>query len=269
MQKPAMIGTLLVAMAILVPFARADSAFLGAVMLCFESNDLSSVEVQVAAKRQADPQSREAQWAEAEVLRRRHALAASEALLTPLLQREPADCRATVSLARIRFDQARFMDALKLARAVTGQQPETMDRTTLAMAFALSGGAEGMLAHHGGVWDKLSFGRSAIRAMGKAAGLGPDVPEILYARGSFALIAPAVGGGNLEAAVTLLQSAVERAPWHAEAWARLAQAYRAQGDTVRAEACMAKALNLDPESPLVKDVRDGTGIFGRVAGSGR
>ena len=68
--------------------------------------------------------------------------------------------------------------------------------------------------------------------------------------GSYYLLAPFFAGGDKKKALAYLEKAVKADLYFADAYVRLAQAWREKGDKVRHDFYLGKALELDPQNEL-------------------
>ncbi len=87
-----------------------------------------------------------------------------------------------------------------------------------------------MIARYGGPLSKVLNGTAVFPLLKKAESLQPDCAEVLFGPGNFYFPAPVVTGGNKKKALDYFERAVRRDPLFADAYARLAQTYRALGD---------------------------------------
>ena len=96
---------------------------------------------------------------------------------------------------------------------------------------------------------------------GKPPELQPDDPAVLFGLGSFYLLAPGIVGGNIDKAKSYLERAVSTDPFFADAYVRLAQVYKAKGDSKKFEEYLKRALEIDPQNALARYARSKTCKF--------
>jgi len=210
-----------------------------------------------------------ATWGQAEVLHRRQRDEAADELLSKVLAAQPQFAPARVTRARIRFVAGRFEECLEAAEQVVAQGRDNIDDGSAMRALLLVGAARGMLAHEGGWLARVRHGRHVKRNIDAAAAIRPDAPEVLIARGGFHATAPDWAGGDMDQARTCFRRAVEVAPKMAEAHVRLAAALLAEGDREGYRRHLEKAVELDPDDPMVRDVTSGRCRFIALPTAGR
>ncbi len=203
------------------------------------------------------PGSAEFLWGKAEVLRRRHQAAGSRKMLEQIIRTDPAFAPAYNSLAYVKYTLMDFSGSVALAYKVIAMGREKVDLSNYVRAYLMAAGGRGMLAHYGGVLSKVVNGTAVFPNLKKAESLQPDSPAVLFGMGSFYFLAPAVAGGNRKKALGYLERAVRADPLFADACVRLAQVYRALGDTAKYEEYLSKALRIDPDNILASDERSG------------
>jgi tetratricopeptide (TPR) repeat protein len=212
-----------------------------------------------------DPSSVEAQWGLAEALRRRKEIKESESLLVKIMKSSPEFSPAYISLAYIRYTQADFKEAIRLALKVKKQGRDNVDLSNYARAHAIFAGAKGMIASRGGPLSKLINGTQVLPNLKKAEGLQPDSPAVLFGLGSFYFLAPRIAGGNVAKALEYLERAIAADPLFADAYVRLAQIYKSNGDDKKYKFYINKALEIDPDNELARDEIAGICKFNCVA----
>jgi tetratricopeptide (TPR) repeat protein len=203
------------------------------------------------------PPTIEAQWGLAEILRRKHQIEESQDILNRLVKSHPEFSPAYISLAKIKFTQMDFVTSVELASKVIQRGTSNVDRGTYARAHLMIAGANGMIAHNGGLLSKISHGRSVLPNLKSAHKLLPDDPEVLFGLGSFYLLAPSLVGGSTNKALHYLGKAVVIDPLFADAYVRLAQAYKKKGDDGKYHKYLHKALEIDPQNVLAHDIESG------------
>jgi tetratricopeptide (TPR) repeat protein len=210
--------------------------------------------------RSVDPQSMPALWGEAEVLRRQHKLAESLLILDTVIEKSPAFYPAYITKAYISYLQGDFKGAVLLAQRVI-ENKEKIDRDTHVRALVILAGARGLIAHYAGPVAKLLTGTSVLPTLKKAEKIEPGSAVVKLSLGAFYLLAPRAAGGNAVLARKYLQDAIEADPLLADAYVRLAQAYKAAGDDKKYNAMLKKAQKIDPGNELARDVSSGRCFF--------
>jgi tetratricopeptide (TPR) repeat protein len=209
----------------------------------------------------AAPDMPAARWGQAEVLRRAHELEESRMMLDEILAKDPVFYPAHLSRGYIAFMQGDFSATAKHAGAVMFRPEGEVDTSNYVRACSMYSGAKGMLAHYGGPMAKVTNGSVVLSTLKKAQRLQPEAPAVLFGLGSFYLLAPKFGGGDLDHAIEYLEKAVAADPLFADAYVRLSQAYKKKGNAAGATKSMEKALALDPKNELARDVSTGTCRF--------
>jgi tetratricopeptide (TPR) repeat protein len=202
------------------------------------------------------PETIEARWGEAEVMRRKHNLEKSEAVLNEVIQANPAFSPAYISLAYIKYTQMDFKQSVSLAYKVIRQESPNVDLSNYTRAYLLVGGGRGMLAHYGGPVSKIANGTAVLSNLKKAESLQPDSPGVLFGLGSFYFLAPGLAGGNKGKALGYLERAVAQDPLFTDAYVRLAQFYKNKGDTAKYRIYLEKAAEIDPQNTLLLDTKN-------------
>ena len=208
-----------------------------------------------------DPRSTAAKWGLAETLRRQNKLDESQKLLEVIIQSAPAFSPAYISLAYVKYTRLDFKTTVELARKVIGQGRDAVDLSNYTRAYLLFAGGKGMLASTGGIFAKIGEGTQVLPNLKKAEKLQPDSPAVLFGLGSFYFLAPGIAGGNIDKAKGYLERAVSLDPLFADAYVRLAQVYRAKGDSQKFEEFLSRALEIDPQNTLAGDARSKTCKF--------
>ncbi|HQJ15612.1 MAG TPA: hypothetical protein PLJ26_03930 [Candidatus Omnitrophota bacterium] len=204
-----------------------------------------------------DPQSVEGIWGKAEVMRRDHRYDQAEDLLVGIIEIDPDFCPAYLSLAYIRFAQARFEDSANYALTVVRKNSRDVDTSTYARAHLIYAGAKGMISYFGGPMSHFINGIIVMPTLREAQEMKPDSPEVLFGFGCYYLLAPRGMGKNIRLAQYYLERLVEDEPLFPDGFARLAQVYKIQGDQKRYEQMLNTALELDPRCELALDIKNG------------
>ncbi|HAJ56524.1 MAG TPA: hypothetical protein DCL35_02010 [Candidatus Omnitrophica bacterium] len=213
-----------------------------------------------------DPDAYEAAWGRAEVLRRQHKAKESEEIISGILKAHPRFAPANITLASIRYTQLDFRAAARFASRVFGLTRQEVDDGSLVRAYVIYGLAKGMLAHYGGPLSKTIDGLASAPPLKRAEKLRPDDAIVLFGVGSYYLLAPVVAGKDLDKAEKYLKDAVVSDPLFVDAFVRLAQVYKAKGDSDKYREYMDRALAVDPESELALDIDSGACRFVCPAG---
>ncbi|MBM3249565.1 MAG: tetratricopeptide repeat protein [Candidatus Omnitrophica bacterium] len=199
-----------------------------------------------------DPSCLDCRWAEAEILRRRHEYQRSEELFRKVLEKDPGHIPSLIGLSYVLYKADDSKSAQKILDEVL--KKKGLKRQDEAFAYMVRGAVNSGLAKKG-FFSRIKYG---VRIKGnflKAASLAPEMPEVHLALGSFYLFAPAIVGGDLDAAIKELETALSLAPDFATACGRLAQAYAVKGDLVKYELYLERARELDPENETLKEIR--------------
>lgn len=202
-----------------------------------------------------EPESIEARWGKAEVLRRRHDLETAEKMLKQIIKEEPRFSPAYITLAYIKYIQMDFEQSVRLALKVIQQGRKNVDLSNYVRAYSLYAGAKGMIAHYGGPLSKAINGTAVKPNLDKAQSLKPDTAGVLFGLGSYYLLAPGLAGGDKNKAEEYLKKAVEVDPLLADAYVRLAQLYNSRGERAKYDFYLNKALQIDPASELALDTK--------------
>lgn len=206
---------------------------------------------------QSDPDECAYQWGLAEMLRRDYQIPESKKILEQVIARCPQFPSAHMTLAYIKFNALDFNGAVASASKVAHMPPSQVDTSNLVRAYMLIGGAKGMIAHYGGPLSKFINGPQVLPNIRKAQKLKPDNPGVYFGLGCYYFLAPGIAGQNTFKAIEYFKKAVEADPMFADAYVRLAQAYRVQGDVAEYENHMRKALELEPKNILALDAQSG------------
>jgi len=236
--------------------ARAEDQYILGLVYLNEHKDAEAGKV-FDKLRALDPKAPEFLWGKAEVLRRGHNILESRMMLEALIKDAPDYAPAYNSLAYIKYTLMDFKGSIALADKVISLGRDNVDLSNYVRAYLLVAGGKGMMAHYGGTISKIVNGTAVFPNLKKAESLQPDSPAVLFGLGSFYFLAPGIAGGNRGKALEYLRRAVNADPFFADAYVRLAQAYRAMGDKNKYEEFLAKALRIDPDNILASDERTG------------
>jgi len=202
-----------------------------------------------------DPQYYPPKWGIAEVMRRQHQLKEAQILSEEVIKGHPDFSPAYITLAYLEYLKLNLNQAVNLAGVVIEQGRKNVDLSNFSRAFLIYGGAKGLIAHRGGPLSKILNGTAVLPALKKAQKLQPDSAAVLLGLGSFYVLAPGFGGGDLDKGMELLQKAIKVDPKLADAYARLAQAYKIKGDPAKYMEYLNKALEIDPGNELALDTQ--------------
>jgi len=208
-----------------------------------------------------DPASVEGRWGVAEVKRRRHEEASAKKELQDIIRMNDQFFPAYLSLAYIYFNEGNFQDTVRLMGFVLNHGREKIDIDNYARAHLLFAGAKGMIAHRGGPVVKLIHGTQVLPNIKRAQKLLPNSAMAYFGLGAFYLLAPSIAGGDLDKAEEALLAAIKADPKLADAYVRLAQAYKAKGDEAKYNYYLEKALAIDPKNVLANDIKSKTCRF--------
>ncbi len=203
-----------------------------------------------------DPENIGAKWGMAEVLRRQHKFDVCEALLEDIIRSDPEFSPAYISLGYMLYDKQEYERSIRLAQKVIKQGMGKVDLTNYTRAYLIIGGAKGMLADRGGPFAKMIHGTHVLPYFKKAEKLQPGSAGVLFGLGSFYLLAPSIIGGDKKKAIGYLERSVSVDPNFADAYARLAQAWRLKGDEKKFKAYLEIALSLDSQNELALGLKD-------------
>ncbi len=199
----------------------------------------------------------EAKWGLAEALRRQHKLSEAQELLNEVIGEQSRFYPAYISLAYIKYIRMDFNQCALLASKVIRAGREKVDLSNYVRAYCLYAGAKGMIAHYGGPFSKLFNGTVVKSNLDIARKLEPDSVIVFFGLGSFYLLAPQIAGGDMRKAQAYLEKAIQADPLFSDAYVRLAQLYKARGDSAGFKKYLDKALELDPANELALDTLSG------------
>ncbi len=205
---------------------------------------------------QVSPGTIEAQWGLAEVLRRGYSLKKSREMLREIIISNPDFSPAYITLGYIEFSLKNYKEAVRLAAIVINQGHEVVDGSNYARAYLILAGAKGMIADKSGPLSKAFHGLQVFPNLNRAKKLKPESPGVYYGLGSFYLLAPAIAGGNIIKAKEYLEKAIKLDSNLIDAYIRLAQVYKAQGDMDKFNEYLSLALEKDPQNYLANEIID-------------
>jgi tetratricopeptide (TPR) repeat protein len=203
-----------------------------------------------------NPDSSEATWGVAEVMRRKHNADESQRLLEKVIKACPDFSPAYISLSYIKYSQTAFKESADLASFVMHQGKDKVDRSNYTRAYLLVAGARGMIAYNGGPIVKIRYGGSVLGYLRKAEELQPHSAAVLFGLGSYYFLAPSLLGGNRQKALDYFEAAIRSDPLFTDAYVRLAQLYRMKGDEIKYQAYLEKAKQIDPQNFLLLDMQN-------------
>jgi Tfp pilus assembly protein PilF len=212
------------------------------------------------------PQTIEAQWGLAEVLRRQHKASDSERILNEVIKSRADFYPAYITLAYLRYNEMKFEKSVELALLVMKPGQDKVDLSNYVRAVLLYAGNKGMIAHYGGPLSKVINGTVVLPNLKKAQSLQPDYAGVLFGLGSFYFLAPSLAGGDLDRAKVYLERAIKADPLFADAYVRLAQVYKKKGDNNNYAYYLDKALGIDPQNELALDIKSGRCKYICIAG---
>ena len=202
------------------------------------------------------PQTIEAKWGLAEILRREYDLQKSQEMLRQIIRSNPDFYPAYITLAYIEFSLKNYKEAVRLAAVVINQGAEVVDRSNYVRAYLILAGAKGMIADRSGPLAKAFHGLQVLPNLKRAQRLQPESPGVYFGLGAFYLLAPAIAGGDIIKAKEHLEKAIAFDPNLVDAYVRLAQVYKAQGDLDKFHEYLQLALEKDPKNYLANEVRN-------------
>jgi tetratricopeptide (TPR) repeat protein len=202
------------------------------------------------------PETIEAKWGTAEVLRRQHHADKSQNLLKEVLKESPEFSPAYITLAYIRYTQTNFNEAVRLAIKVLDRGEGNVDLSNHVRAHLIYAGNKGMIAHYGGPVSKIINGTAVLPSLKAAERLQPESAQVKFGLGSFYLLAPSLVGGDLVKAEEYLKQAIAIDTLFTDAYVRLGQLYKKKGDSLKYNEYLDKALSIDPLNELALDIKN-------------
>jgi len=180
-------------------------------------------------------------------------------ILTGVVRVYPEFHPAQITLAHLSYLEKDFDRSYRIAEQMIRKKKE-LSRFHQTQSLLLAAGAKGFVV-----------GKNMLRAIPayfevngyfrEAEKLMPDSAEVLYGMGSYRLLTPAVAGGDVDAAIALLERSRRLTPLNPTVYVRLAQAYRAKGDAASYQKNIARARELDPRDELLLDYTTGQKAF--------
>ncbi|MBU1087723.1 MAG: tetratricopeptide repeat protein [Candidatus Omnitrophica bacterium] len=208
-----------------------------------------------------DPDLIEAKWGIAECLRREYRIDLSQKMLEEIVAIQPDFFPAFISLSYIKFNLKEYDQAAKLSDSIIRRGKKKADRHTLTRAYLIFAGSKGMIAHNGGLLSAFINGSSVFTNIKRARTLMPDSAEVYYGLGCFYFLAPGAYGGNIDKAKEYLEKTIELDPQIIDAYVRLAQVYKFNGDMDKFDYYLNLALNKEPQNFLANDIKSNTCNF--------
>ncbi|HJZ65993.1 MAG TPA: tetratricopeptide repeat protein [Candidatus Acidoferrum sp.] len=96
------------------------------------------------------------------------------------------------------------------------------------------------------------YGPKISEEIAKGMALDDKNPRIWATQGRKFLMAPKMFGGDVGKAIESFKKSLAQDGSQAETWSWLARAYKKQGDSTNAKEAVQKALQLEPQDPIVK-----------------
>jgi len=202
---------------------------------------------------QQEPQNLQALWGKAELLRRQRKFKESEALLNQIFKIDPDNASALITLAYIRYMEENYKDALRAVNRVL--ELKDLERENRALAYMMMGTINSGRSSKGWLLAKVGYGAKIQSYFLKAKEIAPELPEVHLGLGIFYLKAPSLMGGNINKSIEELETAVKMTPDFATANARLAQAYKKNGDLDKYRLYLQKAIQLDPGNEVLQELK--------------
>ncbi|GEM_PF-3073715 len=193
-------------------------------------------------------------WGIAEIYRRRRLFSESISILKEVIDEKPGFAPALVTKAYIHFEKGNYSQAISLAERIISME-ERIDRANLIRAHLIAGGAKGSAAMESSIFGRISRGLAARRHLREARELDPDYPGVLFAWGSYYLMAPRLTGGNMSKAKRHLYRALEKDPDFADIHATIAKLYFMKGDIDSYDQYAKQAELLDPGNTIIKELK--------------
>ncbi len=194
-------------------------------------------------------------WGLAEIARREYRIEESVDILDDIIEKHPDFAPAKITRAYIHLTQKDYKKAIDMATEVLGAGKERVDTGNLVRANLIAGGAKAMIADESFIFKKVAAGLGALSYFKDARKINPDDPGVLFAWGSYYLIAPGIAGGDIKKAEEHLLRALEKDPRFADIHVRLAQLYYKKGNTDKYKSYLERAFELDPENSLAGEVK--------------
>ncbi len=103
-----------------------------------------------------------------------------------------------------------------------------------------------------GMFTGPKYGPKVKDEAAKAIALDDKNPRAWASDGRKFLLAPKMFGGDMAKAIESFKKSLDLDSKQAETWSWLARAYKKQGDTTKAKEALQKAMQLEPQNPMVR-----------------
>jgi tetratricopeptide (TPR) repeat protein len=193
------------------------------------------------------------------ILMREHRHRESRDILTGAMKTYPDFYPALTTLSHLNHMQKDFPRAYQLARQLIAKKNE-LSRFHLTTSLLIAAGSKSIITKES-MLRAIPAYFEVNRYFKEAQKLMPDSPEVLYALGSYRLLAPSIAGGDIDQAIAMLEKSRQMTPLNTGVYVRLAQAYRAGGNTVAYQKNLAQAIKLDRYDELLLDYTTGEKAF--------
>ncbi len=204
-----------------------------------------------------EPSNLPAKWGVVECLRREHQCQDCQERLKTIIEKRADFAPAYITLAYLSYLDKDFEKTARFSYQVIKMGKDNVDLENYVRALGLFAGAKGMIAHYGGPFSKVINGRLVMPYLKKAEKIAPESAVVYFGLGSYYLLTPTIFGRNLDKAEEYLEKAIKADPKFSDIYVRLAQVYKAKGDTGRYKEYLDKALEIDPKNELALDVKSG------------
>jgi len=118
-----------------------------------------------------------------------------------------------------------------------------------------------MIAYYGGPLSKVINGINVMNHLKIAQKLQPDNVVVPYGFGCYYLLVPKAYGKNIDKAEVYFTRALALDPLVPDIYVRLAEIWMLRDDKSKADEYLKKAIELDPQNELVRDVQSRTCRF--------
>ena len=174
----------------------------------------------------------------------------------------PKDAQATYYLALVKaylVDPVEFRKDKKSASAQLDDAISTVQHAIeldehSSDAHSLLADLLGRKIGYGGMFAGPKLGPKVKEENKRALALDDRNPRAWASLGRQYLMAPAMFGGDVSKAIESFQKSLALDPQQDETWVWLAQAFKKKGDKPKAHDALDKALQLNPQSPLARNV---------------
>jgi len=200
-----------------------------------------------------------------EAARRTHAEKQLQSVKTQLEQRiaqNPNDAGSYLDLARV---QGYFADVSEM-RKDKKAAAEAVDKAIEAVQRSIQLNDKSAEAHSlladlygrkiglgNGMFAGPKFGPKVKEENARAMALDDKNPRVWASLGRQYLMAPKMFGGDIPKAIENFQKSLALDPAQDETWVWLSKAFQKRGDKAKARDALQQALQLNPQSPFVKD----------------